>query len=857
MPAMPMMPAVAAPIAIPAQQPSILPATPSVQPTIGATNPVIPPTPLSMPPTMPQVSLPQHQAPFTVPPTSQSLPTVTPATPAASPAPGASMSVPTPSKPSVIQIGAFTSSTDKTKTDQQSETEANIYLNFDNVSLSSVVNYLGEQKKINVIPHKDLEGAKVSLSTRNPLTLERAWDVMLTLLEMNGFSIIKVGSVYRIVSNVSNGQEPLPTFSSGTGTEPDQLPDNDMVIRYVYFLKNIKVETAQSILAKMIDEKNLQKNVDLNACIIKDQSLNIKAAMRIIKELDETGLRQSIEVIPLRWTGADNVKKIFDDILGTSDQQSDRIIRFTSISQKESSYFTTDTKVLPEPVKNSIILLGTQKNVDRIKNFIYKYIDVPIDDSESRLHIKELRYVRAQDIKPILEDVIRPPKGTTTEKGLVMEGGYKAFEDVIIGAEVDDDSSTGGVTGRHGSGNRLLIACNREDWGRLKSFIEKIDKPQPQVAIEVMIVDVSIGQIKSLGAQMFGIKGNPFAHNANAEFTNLTSAVPSSSSSDTDALQKSYVELLDKNIEGNEHGSYLTLGKVGQGDNKAAIRNTENVWALIKAVLSLNNSHVISQPYIIANNNQKCLVSVKTIYRLPGQLDLSKSAGQAIQQKEDVPAEIKVELTPYINLSGIIDLSIDIAVEEFASTNPTDNPARSTRKLTTKTTVSAGEVLVLGGLTNSELRESIYKTPILGDIPFIGTLFKSKKKTKNEKNLYIFMRPSIIKPRFEGAPDEYTQLKLDYAKLQIMKNDVYIHDRDPIQRWFFKPTNQTIKNRLLDASRGILRPVDDFTYGRQRPKSVNVQEDPYYAASEEIETYKAQQAAAKTEPTETNSGTPS
>lgn len=99
----------------------------------------------------------------------------------------------------------------------------------------------------------------------------------------------------------------------------------------------------------------------------------------------------------------------------------------------------------------------------------------------------------------------------------------------------------------------------------------------------------------------------------------------------------------------------------------------------------------------------------------------------------------------------------------------------------------------------------------------------------------MFIRPSIIKPRFEGAPDEYTQLKLDYAKYQIMKNDTYIQDRDPIQRWFFKPTNQTIKQRLSDAARGILRPVDDYTYGRGQPKSVNMQEDPYYRVSEALE----------------------
>ena len=215
------------------------------------------------------------------------------------------------------------------------------------------------------------------------------------------------------------------------------------------------------------------------------------------------------------------------------------------------------------------------------------------------------------------------------------------------------------------------------------------------------------------------------------------------------------------------------------------------------------------------------------------------------KSKEEKEAIIKVDLTPYINLTGTVDLEIDISVDEFVETTVSDMPTITNRKLTTKSSMATGEVLVLGGLVSSNLRERVNKTPILGDIPIIGNLFKSKRKEKNEQNLYIFIRPSIIKPRFEGAPDEYTQLKLDYAKYQIMKNDQYVADRDPIQRWFFKPTNQTIKQRIGDASRGILRPVDNYTYGRNRPKTVNIQEDPYFTVSESIAKTKEKREAVK------------
>ena len=96
----------------------------------------------------------------------------------------------------------------------------------------------------------------------------------------------------------------------------------------------------------------------------------------------------------------------------------------------------------------------------------------------------------------------------------------------------------------------------------------------------------------------------------------------------------------------------------------------------------------------------------------------------------------------------------------------------------------------------------------------------------------------MIKPNFDGAPDEYTQLKLDYAKYQMIKNDNYSKEQDPVQRWFFKPTNHSIKDTLADARNGVFRPIDNFTYGRSQPKTVDIRHDPYFRASATIEKNK-------------------
>ena len=375
-----------------------------------------------------------------------------------------------------------------------------IYLNFENASLSSVVNYLSELKKINIIPEPKLDGVSVTLTTRKALTLDRAWDILQTLLDLNAYTMINVGGLYRIVAKDKNKQEPLPVFSSSTGTEPENLPDSDLVIRYIYFLQTVKAQTIAGILDSLLEKGSVQANPDLEALIITEKCLNIKSAMKIVKELDQGGLRESIKIILLKNTNAEDVEKLFKEIIPTDDKHTLRFMARSS--KKQASYFSTDTKIFPEVRKNALILLGTEKNLQRIIDFINKYIDVPLEASESRLHIKELKYADAKSLEVPLKDIIKPSTGPDGK--ILQMGEYKFFEDVII----TSDSVT---KGESSGGNRLIIACNKEDWKRLSYFINKLDKPEPQVALEVVFVKVNINNEADLFSQFVPKKNPMFA----------------------------------------------------------------------------------------------------------------------------------------------------------------------------------------------------------------------------------------------------------------------------------------------------------------------------------------------------------
>jgi hypothetical protein len=150
-------------------------------------------------------------------------------------------------------------------------------------------------------------------------------------------------------------------------------------------------------------------------------------------------------------------------------------------------------------------------------------------------------------------------------------------------------------------------------------------------------------------------------------------------------------------------------------------------------------------------------------------------------------------------------------------------------------------VLVLGGLGSSRQDQSFWHTPFLEKIPLLGNLFKGRQRKHNKQNLFVFIRPSIIKPRNEGNPDDYTQMKLDYAKYQVLNVDAYSGSKDPVQRWFFKPRNQDVKQRLKDVKAGIFRPIDDFKEGKYQPTEVDIKKDPYFQPNLKLEAYKKRQ----------------
>lgn len=674
---------------------------------------------------------------------------------------------------------------------QQDDGPKEIFLNFENTELSGFINYMAEIKNLNIIPDAALEGAKISLTIREPLSVDGAWNIFLTVLEMAGFSIIKIGEVYKIMPKDKKLNQPLPAYIN---VPADSLPDSDETIRYVFFLTNLQATDIEGLLTSMLSTPNVviaQKEV--NGFIITDKSYNIKSAVKLIQELDQMGLPEDVTVLRLKNANAADVKTTLDALI-TKPEGNPLARLLGRQTESTSTYFAPTTRVIAEERTNSLILLGKKDSTQRIIDFITKHIDNSLQAAESPLYIYELQYSDASQVADILTQVTTPPDSTAGQvasKYGAVRGGVKYFKGITF--KVDK------------AGNRLVISCpDKQDWRLLKRTIKDLDKAQPQVAVETLIVVVSVTDNKELGGAIRNKKHGTLGNTI--DFQAASSAIAGPALEQNVPVDTKPISLL---------GNMFSQLAAAQGQTVLSFGKDTNVWAVFKALQSQVNTSVLSQPFVTIANKTEANVVVGSTIRV-----VDSQSGTA-QGFKDAVANTNLKLVPQINPDGIIGLDITLTIDSFTDSSG-DNITN--KNLKTNVTVADGQVLVLGGFVQTTVQETKTKTPILGDIPIIGWFFKNQTRTLTKDYTFVFLSPTIVKPRQTPGIQLYTKMKLHKATDEI--EDIVETKRvmDPIHNWFFNPDKENYSHKVID-----------FANARYQPTTVDIKNDSYYRSQTQRE----------------------
>ncbi|MGB8367228.1 MAG: hypothetical protein WCD44_02610 [Candidatus Babeliales bacterium] len=700
----------------------------------------------------------------------------------------------------------------KQKKSEEKE-EKIIELNFENADLQNFIKQVEDIFEVTFISddaiqplaqgRKQIKGNKISFKTQEPMTKQEAWNLFVTFLEIAGFALVPQSDprMYRISTIPTARKSPITAF---IGVDYTQLPENDEIIRYVYFIQNSSVDAIKNVIDPLRSSaSSLVMLKENKAFILTDKAYNIKTLMQIVTELDKTSMPQSMSILKLRRADAKQVKELYDSLIQPADRGTSR---FFSKKQPTSLFFPESTRMIVEPRTNALVLLGPQDALKKIEDFIVKNIDVELDQPYSPLYTYQLKYADALTVADIMNNVTQYGKDSEAGKSGGVRGIDKYLRPMSFVAEKET--------------NRLIIKAYYEDYLKAKAIIEKLDEAQPQIAIEVLILGINTTDQKQLGTQLRSKKPNGVDGliGQNVEFQTSGLFGGTSKIIENDSATQGVNRLLGDILK--------TVVGVGAGNTILALgQDAFGVWGVFQALQTFADTEVISNPFLIATNKTPAVVYLGEERRIRTATIVGTSEVESFGSDE---AKLEIKITPQINSDGMIVLDLVVTVDDFIDTVNLQDAAKNIRQITTSTIVANKEVLALGGLIRSRITKNQTKTPILGDIPILGWLFKNQSKTEQKQNLLILVSSRIIEANSERVAHEFTEERITdyYGTIDSMHQAT--QNRDPIHKLFFENDirhEKTAENFLLereikkDTKRGIGPRLKNKKRGRKREKN--------------------------------------
>jgi len=596
-----------------------------------------------------------------------------------------------------------------------------VTLNLKDADIGALISTVAEVTNRNFIVDPRVKGKVTVISTR-PMNSDEVYQVFLSILKVHGFAAVPSGEVIKIVPDVNAKQDGIPTTSEA---EPGR--GDEMVTRVIQ-VDNVTAAQLVPILRPLVPQQgHLAAYPATNVLIISDRASNVERLVSIIHRIDQVS-DSEIEVIPLEHASAVEVVRVLTSL--------NRAVPGPQAGARaEGPILVADERT------NSVLLGGD--HADRLRmRAIISHLDTPLD-SGGNTDVIYLRYAEAAEIVDTLlgvgkieEREAQQGKATTTTSRGVFD--------------IQADEST----------NSLVITAPPDIMRTLKRVISQLDIRRAQVLVEAVIAEVSADTTRELGVQwLFSGAKDGEGPIGVVNFTNSGSPVADVvNGAASVANGGTFPTILDNAL--------LGFGKTNGSFNYVAVMN---------ALASDANTNILSTPTLVTLDNEEAEIVigenvpfVTGSFTSTGASDGATNPFQTIQ-REDVGLTLKIK--PQINEGDALRLEIEQEVSSIAdSVAGASDLVTNKRSIKTNVMVDNGQVVVLGGLIEENIRESEQKIPLLGDIPVLGALFRSNTGDVEKTNLMVFIHPVIL--RDAAVTNLYTNNKYNYIRsLQLGQDE--------------------------------------------------------------------------------------
>ncbi len=636
-----------------------------------------------------------------------------------------------------------------------------VTLNFVNQDIEAVTRAIAAMTNTQMVVDPRVKGA-ITVYSETPLSINEAYLSYLAALRGLGFTVVENAGLRKVVPEAD------AKLQSGTVSIGSSGRRGDQILTQIFRLNHENPNNLVAVLRPLISPNNtINANPGNNSLIITDYADNLARIGKIIAALDQPAAGD-VEILPLKaGVAADMaplVQRLVDGGGGAPGVPGASAAAGGAVA------------VIADSRSNSLIVRsGNAAKLAQVRSIVDK-LDRPNPSGGPAGNIWVVHLKNADATK--MAQVLRASFTTTGSGGggggisstptalqqqvLGQQGSAGASPQATAPIQASAGPSTGGFIQADPSTNSLIITAPEPLYRQVRAMIDQLDSRRAQVYIESLLVEVSGDNAADVGFQWQGLIGKDGDKNIGVIGTNLgTSRVPSIIDINTAAAAGEVAV-----------GAGLNLGLIHRFGSQYALA------AIAQFLQTQSNTNIMSTPNLITLDNEEAKIVIgSNVPFITGQFTSTGTGTtnpfQTIERKD---VGLTLRIRPQIGEGGTVRMTIFQEASDVigqAAGTLGAGPTTSKRSIESNVVVDDGAILVIGGLIEDRYEDSKSKVPLLGDLPYVGGLFRSESRSKKRTNLMVFLRPVVMRTAEDASKlsaDRYDLIRAQQLSSQVTPN---------------------------------------------------------------------------------------
>ena len=563
--------------------------------------------------------------------------------------------------------------------------EERFSVNLQDVELSEFIDSVGRITATTFLVDPRVRG-KVSIRSQQKLTANEVYEVFLSQLRVNGFAAVALNDgTQKIVPEQTARLEAIPV----EGNEQPNSDGKDLLATRVLSLQNSDAAQLVNILTPLMDRRIgvITHYAPTNLLILTDWGTNLERLASLVERIDQVS-SDNLSLITLEHASASEMEQLLTQLL------------------RREGRGGQPPQIMSDSRLNSLLVRADKATRKEIQRLVTE-LDQPVERSATT-QVFYLRHAKAAEMATLLQAMAGEEAAAKTETA-------KANRKTLVQA--------------HESTNALVVAGNPDQLREMRLLVDQLDIRRAQVLVEAIIVEISDSQAKDMGVQWLMVdqtSGSIPLMTGNFGPKGVGSIGSGAATGGTDGALGALAKL---------EGITAGVGRI----SKSGI----SFGVLLNALQSNTNFNILSTPSILTLDNAEASILVgQEVPFVTGSTagDNNSNPFTTIQRKE---VGVRLQITPQINDGNSVRLEILQEVSNIEDSVTASDIITNKREIRTTVMADNNDIIVLGGLIREDEKETVRKVPLLGDIPFLGALFRSTSVSREKRNLMEIGRAHV------------------------------------------------------------------------------------------------------------------